>query len=132
VEHPVVILTGRHRPHQAFLLLVSVVTGVAYTVGAPPPASVTALLPHWAVLVWAGGLVVSGIVGLIGTFGRGGWALQVEQASMLLGAGALMWYTAAVVQFGWRGLFAASITIAWACANLARAAQIRRDLRHVR
>jgi hypothetical protein len=127
MERPVVILTGRHRPHQAFLLLVSVVTGFAYTVGAPPPASVTALLPHWAVLVWAGGLVVSGIVGLIGTFGR---ALQVEQASMLLGAGALMWYTLAVVQFGWRGLFAASITIAWAMANLARAAQIRRDLRN--
>lgn len=131
-RRPVVVISGRHKPHQTLLLAVSVLTGVAYTVGAPPPSSVAALLPHWAVLIWAAGLGVSGVVGLIAVFARRAWAPQVEQASMLLGAGALIWYTAAVASFGWRGLFAAAVSVAWAAANLVRAAQIRHDLRRSR
>ena len=129
---PIVVVSGKLRPHEILLLAVSVVTGLAYTIGAPPPTSIAALLPGWAVLVWAVGLTCSGILGLTAVVAHRRWSLQVEQASMLLGAAALVWYTAAAVSVGWRGLFAAAITVAWAAANLARALQIRTDLRGAR
>src|SRR5438552_4747903 len=125
---PVVIFTGQRRPHEIFLLMISVLTGVAYLVGAPPPGSVTALLPYWAIVVWAAGLATSGVIGLVASVGRDGWTLKLEQAAMLLGTGALMWYTFSVLQFGWKSLVAEAISIAWALANLTRAAQIHRDM----
>lgn len=126
---PLVVVSGRHRPHELLLLAVSVITGAAYTVGAPPPTSVAALMPTWALHVWSAGLVISGALGLVGALTRRGWSLAVEQAGMLIGAAALVWYVGAVVPFGWRGLFAGLISMAWAAANLARAVQIRNDLR---
>lgn len=126
---PLVVLSGRHRPHELLLLAVSIVTGVAYLIGAPPPQSIAALMPTWALHVWAAGLAASGILGLTGALTRRGWSLALEQAAMLIGAGALVWYVGAVVPFGWRGLFAGLISLAWASANVARAVQIRRDLR---
>lgn len=128
----VLVVSGRHRPHEILLLVVSVVTGVAYTVGAPPPTSVSALLPGWTLHVWALGLALSGVVGLSGVVTRRPWSLQTEQAGMLLGAAALVWYCAAVAPYGWRALFAGAVSLAWAAANLARAAQIRRDLKEDR
>jgi hypothetical protein len=104
---------------------VSVLTGVAYTVGAPPPQSLTALLPGWALLVWSVGMAVSGAVGLFGAWR----SLRMEQAGLLLGAGALAWYVAAVVQFGWRALLPGAICAAWAGANIWRSGQIQQDLR---
>jgi hypothetical protein len=131
VDRPVIV-TGKHRPHELLLLAVSVLTGAAYTIGTPPPQSVAALLPGWAVRVWAVGLVVSGIVGLAGALTGRGWSLRTEQAGMLLGAAALLWYAAAVIQFGWKGLFATTVTTAWAAANLWRARQIQQDLKGAR
>ena len=122
---PLVVVSGRHRPHEILLLAVQVITGVAYTVGAPPPTSVAALLPGWALLVWSVGLAVSGVIGLAGVI----WSPRVEAAGMLLGAGALIWYAAALAPFGWRALLAGAISAAWAGANLWRALQIRQDLR---
>ena len=129
VARTVVVLSGRRRPHELLLLVVSVVTGLAYTIGAPPPTSIAALLPGWALLVWAVGLTVSGALGLAGALTRRSWSLQLEQAGMLLGACALVWYAGAVIPFGWRALFASAIAVGWAAANVARAVQIRRDLR---
>lgn len=129
MSRPLVVVSGRHRPHELLFLAVSLVTGVAYTIGAPPPTSIAALMPAWALHVWSAGLFLSGVLGLIGALTRRGWSLAVEQASMLIGAAALVWYVGAVVPFGWRGLFAGLISLAWAIANLVRAAQIRNDLR---
>lgn len=124
-DRPVVVVSGRHRPHEILLIIVSILTGAAYTVGAPPPTSIAALLPGWALLVWSIGLAVSGVIGLAGVL----WSLRIEAAGMLLGTGALIWYAAAVAPFGWRGLLAGAISVAWAGANLWRALQIRQDLR---
>lgn len=126
---PVPVVSGRHRPHEVLLLAVSLVTGVAYTIGAPPPESIAALLPDWAMHVWAVGLLASGVLGLVGVTVRASWAMQVEQAAMLIGAGALCWYAAAVAPFGWRALLASCISVAWASANTWRAWQIRKDLK---
>lgn len=127
-----VIIAGRHRPHEVLLLAVSLMLGVAYTIGAPPPQSLTALLPGWAVHVWAAGMGVSGLIGLVGVVFRAGWALQVEQAAMLIGAAAWAWYVAALLPFGWRALLAITICGGWMAANLWRAWQIRNDLRVTR
>lgn len=128
MSRPVVVLAGRHRPHEILLLVVSVLIGAAYTLGAPPPGSLAALLPGWAVLVWAVGLAASGVVGLVGV----AYSMRLEAAGMLLGAGALVWYAGAVAPFGWRASFACAISCAWAGANLWRAWQIRGDLRRPR
>lgn len=125
MSRPVVVVSGRHRPHEIFLLVVALVVGVAYTVGAPPPGSIAALLPGWALLIWTVGLALSGLIGLAGVL----WSMRLEQAGMLIGAGALVWYVASVSQFGWTALFAGFTCAAWAGANVWRAAQIRRDLR---
>ncbi len=127
-SRPVVVISGRYRPHEILLLAVAVITGVAYTVGAPPPASVAALLHGWELHVWSVGLALSGVVGLVGVFS----SQRVEAAGMLLGTGALLWYAAAVAPFGWRALLAGLICVAWAGANLWRAIQIRADLKGAR
>ncbi|GAA0719803.1 hypothetical protein Drose_06100 [Dactylosporangium roseum] len=129
MPRPLVIVSGRHRPHEILLLVVSLITGIAYTIGAPPPQSIAALLPGWALHVWSAGLAVSGAIGLVGVYSRRPWSLQLEQAGMLVGAGSLVWYCAAVTPLGWRALFAGGIAFAWAAANVVRAVQIRRDLR---
>lgn len=118
------VIAGRHRPHEILLLALSLLIGVAYSIGAPPPTSLAASLAGWAVLVWSIGLALSGGIGLVGVF----WSLRFEQAGMLLGAAALLWYAAAVTPFGWRALFAGGISLAWATANLARAVQIQREV----
>jgi len=125
MSRPVIVISGRHRPHELLLLVVSLATGLAYTVGAPPPTSVAALLPGWALHVWSLSLALSGVIGIVGVWR----SLRLEQAGMLLGAAALVWYCAAVVPFGWRALFAGLVSLAWAAANLVRAAQIGRDLK---
>jgi hypothetical protein len=125
MSRPVVVISGRHRPHQLFLMAVSLVLGTAYTLGAPPPQSLAALLPGWALLTWSVGMLVAGAVGLWGAWR----SLRLEQAGLLLGAAALAWYVAAVAQFGWRALLPTAICVAWAGANVWRAGQIQKDLR---
>jgi hypothetical protein len=79
--------------------------------------------------IWSAGLLLSGVTGLAGALTRRWWSLQVEQAGMLFGAAALIWYTVALAPYGWRTLFAGAICLAWALANLWRARQIGRDLK---
>jgi hypothetical protein len=128
------IVTGRYRPHELLLLVVSVVTGVAYLLGSPPPTSVAALLPHWQTYTWAAGLLASGVMGIFGCAWRRDLelGLQAERAAMLIGGGALLLYTVSVFALGGRrALLAGGITAAWTAANLWRAWQIGRDLREI-
>lgn len=126
---PVVVISGRHRPHELLFLALGVLLGATYTLGAPPPESVTAALPNWAIKVWAVGLLAHGLMGLFGAIIPTRRSLELEQAAMLLGAAALVWYTGAVIPFGWKASLAIGFSVAWACANLWRARQIQRDLR---
>jgi hypothetical protein len=125
MSRPVVVISGRHRPHEVLFSAVALIVGAAYTFGAPPAASVAALLHGWQLHVWSVGFAVSGVVSLGGIL----WSPRVEQAGMLIGTGALVWYAAAVAPFGWRALLAGLIAAAWAGANVWRAMQIRRDLK---
>lgn len=130
----IVLVTGRHRPHELLLLAVSVLLGVSYLVRVPAPQTLTAAVPRWVVLLWAVGLVASGIVGLAGCLWRGDIAtgLGLERGAMLMSTGALLLIGSVIVSAtGMRGLFSAGITIAWALANLYRCLQITTDLRQV-
>lgn len=133
--HKLVVLTGRHRPHELLLLVLSTVSGLSYLIAAPPPTSLAASLPRQFTYVWAGMLAVSGIAGLLGC----GWrsdperGLLIEQGAMVLGSSALLLYGAAIVNIaGARGAFGAGIAFVWVLANLARATQIYQDLKTVR
>lgn len=133
---PVIVVTGRHRPHELLFLALSSLFGVAYTLAAPPPQSVAATMPGWTVRIWAIGLLVSGVSGLASTLlplrlDRG---LSVELGAMLIGAGALVVTTTAILSSAGlsRGSFGVGFCSAWALANLWRAFQIFRDLRELR
>lgn len=132
MSRPLVIVSGRHRPHEILLLVVSLVTGVAYLIGAPPPQSIAALMAAWALHVWSAGLTISGVLGLAAIASNASWSLRVERGAMLIGAAALVWYAGAVVPFGWKALLAGLISLAWASANVWRAFQIGRDLKGLR
>lgn len=127
-----VVVVGRDRPHELLLLGWSLFSGVSYLLGAPPPGSITALMPAWEIHAWAGGLLASGLIGLVGCWWRGNHALGLglELGAMLIGSGALLLYSvAAFAVGGWRATFAAGLVATWMAANLWRVGQIRRDLR---
>lgn len=132
---PVVVVTGRHRPHEIVFLIFALITGLAYTLGAPPPQSAAAEMPPWLVHLWATGLLLHGAIGLAAVLlplprERG---LLAEAGSMLIGAGALMMAAAAAFSYaGAHALLGGGLTLAWAIANLVRALQIRTDLRSLR
>lgn len=133
-SRPVVIVMGSARPHEVLLLAYSAFAGPTYLFGAPKPGSLEAYMPHWEVLLWATFLGVSGITGLFGCFWRRSRevGMAVELGAMLLGAAATSIYAVAVFTVGgWRTLLAGGVITAWTCANLVRAAQIRRDLRAI-
>lgn len=132
MQRPVVVITGRQRPHELVLLGFALLIGLAYTVGAPPPRSSAAEMPAWLVRLWAVGLLVHGVAGLAAVFvpGPKGRSLLAEAGSMLIGAGALLVVAAASFSYaGWGALLGGGFLLAWAVANVVRAFQIRRDLR---
>ena len=110
-RRPIVAVTGRQRPHELLLLAWSLLSGAVYLLGAPPPGSITALLPTWEVHAWAAGLLASGVVGLVGCLWPWdrGLGLGLELGGMLLGAAALVLYDFAVLSVGgWRALFSSA------------------------
>lgn len=133
-DRPRLFITSRHRPHEVVFLALAVAIGLAYTLGAPPPRSAAAAMPPWLVYLWAAGLAAHGILGLAGVYwpsrDRG---LLLELGSMLIGAGALAFVAILTFAYaGWGALLGGGLCVAWAVANLARAAQIRADLRALR
>lgn len=131
-----VIITGRHRPHELAFLLLAVTVGLAYTLGAPPPQSAAVLMPRWLVDMWAWGFLIHGVSGVLAVLAprrqleRGLW---LELGSMLIGIGAPLLAGAAAFSFvGWKALLGGGLTLAWAAANAVRAGQILRDLRSLR
>jgi hypothetical protein len=126
------MVTRRH-PHELLLLAVSVLTGVAYLLGAPRPGSVDALLPHWQVTAWACALLASGLLGISGVlWPRYDLGLALEGGAMLIGAGGAGMYLICVLAInGWNALLSGGVVAAWAGANLWRAGQIRAVLREL-
>jgi hypothetical protein len=129
-----VVTVGWQRPHEILFILLSAVLGVAYLIGAPPPQSVVAMISPSLVHVWAAGLTVGGLLGMIAVGGWGGQrrSLRIEQAAMLNTAVALCVAASTIMQSaGSRGSFGVGFSFAWAMANVARAWMIQADLRRI-
>lgn len=135
-QPPVLVVTGRRRPHEVMLLAVSVILGVTYLAGAPRPGSVNDLLPDVVFYSWALALVVTGTAGLTACFSRPGHTeaqLELERGALVAQAGALILYGTVVITYaGFGALVSATIVAGWAVANAVRAAQITKDLRSLR
>lgn len=126
----VVVLSGSLRPHELLLLVVGILSTIGFVVGGPAPASLTAVLPGWAVGAFYVLLGVGSTIGLAGCLlRRTEVGPGLEQGGLLLQAAALVLYALAVVAFaGLDGTVAALTFAAWATANCWRATQIQRDL----
>lgn len=130
----IVVAVAHPRPHEMFLLGVSVLLGVGYLVSTPAPASLAASVPRWTVLLWAGALAVSGVVGLLGCLWRGNitTGLGLERAALIMSTAALLLISAAsLLVNGERAVFSLGLMGAWGLANVYRCVQIRRDLRQI-
>lgn len=131
----VVVITGRRRPHEVMLIVLSLVWGVLGVFGAPEPDSLVAQVASWLVVAWSVLLLLSGMLGVTGIAWRGEMyrGLVLEQASMMSGAAATLIYAYALFSLpGWTGKFVAFLVSVWTAANLWRALQIRADLRAIR
>lgn len=130
----IVLVTGRHRPHELLLLAWSVLIGISYLARVPAPQSLAATVPRGIVLLWAGGLALSGIVGLVGCLWRGAVVvgLGLERGALIMSTAVLILIAAAIVSAnGQRAVYSAGLTVAWGLANLVRCLQITQDLRQV-
>jgi len=131
---PLLVVSGRRRPHEVMLLAVSVFLGLSYLAGAPRPGSVNAALPTAVVYGWAIALLATGAAGLWACFSRDTEeGLELERGAMVAQTGALILYaTIAVTSVGFAALISATVVTGWAIANAVRAVQITRDLRGLR
>lgn len=140
-QRPIILVTGRQRPHEVLLIALSALVGAGYTFGAPPPTSVASLMPAWLVHAWAAGLLLSGVVGLVSLAvgsRRIERRMRLEAGSMLVGAAAVLVSTEATFHYAFqvgiitKALLSGGFGLAWTAANLTRAFQIRRELRDMR
>ena len=129
----VIVVTGKSRPHELLLLAYGAIVGIATLLGERSNAA--ALAPTWAMYSWSIGLVVSGVLGIGASLWRTALvrALEVERGALLIGAGAILLYSANVFAFGftWNAMVAAGIVSAWGAANIWRAWQITIELRRI-
>lgn len=132
----VFVITGRHRPHQLFLLLYGLTAGVLYAAGTIPlPITVQVYLAPWQQTLWVWSWIISGVAGLGGPMWRTNLekGLRLEQGAMLLGSAPLATMAAlSVTPVSWQAVIGVALIGAWALANLARAQQIAKDLKQIR
>ena len=123
----------RYRWHEIGLCLVCLVISVMYFLG--PSLSTEAMMNAWVWRVFYGGQGVGALVALAGIFWPryGHVTLKLEQAGMLLVAAAGVIYASAVFKLtggGWRIVPVESLILfMWVGASLARAWQVRGELR---
>lgn len=128
----VIVVTGRHRPHQSLLLLYGGLIGVA-ALGRGESSVLADVLPPWMVLTWASVMIGAAVAGLAGAWIRSPWGMQLELGAMLSQAGATLIYAFVVTVGirGWQGWISGGLLAAWTVANLWRAAQLWNDLHRI-
>lgn len=135
-QRPTIILaTGRQRSHLVFMMGYSVLAGALILAAGPGSSPVLQEMDPTVRMLWAGSFTASGLLALAGCFWRGNLqrALSLERAGMLFNTMAVLALAALVYEYGGsRAFFTAGICIAWAAANVYRAAQISKDLRNLR
>lgn len=94
------IISGRN-PFQAWLMVFMFLVSLPLLFNAPPPNSVQAVVPHWAVLIWAFCLSTSSAVNLIGIYWRKKVeiAVTLEMTSCIVLAISNLLYPASIITF---------------------------------
>lgn len=124
---PVIVVTGKRRPHEVLLFAYSIGAGIALPLRDSLPPS----MQGWNI-PWAVALVLSGVIGLVGCYWRRSlWTgLSLERAGLLFNAACTFCYAVSVfTSYGRSGAFSAGFVTAWAVANVVRSLQIGNDLR---
>ncbi|MDG4790363.1 hypothetical protein O7626_31340 [Micromonospora sp. WMMD1102] len=128
------VVTGRHRPHEVLFLGFSAVTGAAFVAGAKPPGTLESLMDLWVLWTWYGLLLASGVVGLISFLLSDLYrALVYERAAMVGHVTAPTMYGVALLATGQAtALFAGAFCLTWAAASGWRCWQVQQDIRSLR
>lgn len=130
----IIVISGKGRPHEVMLLVVSVLLGIAFLLGIKPPNSIESLMPTWMRTAWFLFLLIGGSIGLVGIWWRNKYTgLVLERFSMILLSAAAGMYAVAVISYGKTAAIAVgAILIAWSIACGVRATQITSDLKSMR
>lgn len=126
------VLRGRDMPHETLFLILSVVLGLNYLIGGPPPDSLAATLDEWKFTTWATLLLLSGLIGLVGCYWRGDvdFSLRLERGALIIQCAVVFLYTIALFDAGGRrAAVAGGVAAVWVAAHLVRVIRITRDLR---
>jgi len=102
-------------------MVLATLLGVGYLTAAPPPGSVRALMPGWVVVVWAIGLLGSGLLGMYGCI-RQALADNADTRQHLadkLFSGLVLERAAIGVQTGVLVIILGSSVYAWAMSPIA-------------
>lgn len=127
------IRSGRH-PHEVAMLVAALALGSAGAVAFDAVATTTAraLTVPWGHVLYAG-VALGAAITLTGITFHGVLFALLERAGLMALAGFLLVYAAAVIaNSGVRGVAFAVFVGAFSVANLARAAQIGREIREHR
>jgi hypothetical protein len=132
---PDVVVVSRHKPHELFFFVLSIITGLAYVIASPPQGSILKELHPYLAAAWSWSLLVSGICGVVGYCWRkhAERGMEIERGALVMQVGAIGIYASALfANVGGRALFAGGIAIAWAGANAWEAWLITKSLRRIR
>lgn len=135
-QSTVIVITSRYSPHKLVFLTIAIILGVVYLLGVvPPPTGLATQIPRELIRPWAVAMLLHGLACVIGVLApprhirRG---LEMELGGMLVGAAVLLASgVAAFVTAGRGAALGGSLMLGWCLANGIRAAQCRRDVRHL-
>lgn len=129
-----IVVTGRHRPHEALFLAFSAVSGVAFVLGGRPPNTLQQLLPGWLLWTWYLLLLASGLIGLVSiTLSDLYRALVLERAAMVGQMAAPALYGIGLAATGQTSaVFASAACLTWTAASAWRGWQVHQGIRALR
>jgi ABC-type Na+ efflux pump permease subunit len=124
---------ARRHPHQVLIAGLLMVSGLGILLGGPSPGSVSASLPPWLLLLWAGVITLGGAMVVAASVAPPQWALFLELAADPALSVMCVVYSAAVLDVaGSRGAVVIALVGGVAAAFAVRAVQVFRTLRAVR
>lgn len=129
-----IVITGRHRPHEALFLVFSAAIGLAFVAGVRPPGTLERLVPVWVLWTWYLLLLASGLIGLASFAIADPYrALVLERAAMVGQTAAPIVYGVALLATGEATtLFAAAFCATWSAASGWRGWQVSKSIKLLR
>lgn len=125
---------GPANPFEAFLLAVLVLQGALVLGGVSRPASIVSLLPNGFRIVWAGLMLVGGVLSLAGLYWPGSQftGCEVKRVGLIASGFGALAYAVALLSIGQSAWVAASTSFFFALACVVRHWQVGRALKQAR